>query len=47
MQALNGPGKGWKSDPVHKSALYVSLAVVRLAHLPFPQLVQRPTSIEA
>lgn len=22
-EALNGPDKGWKSDPVHKSPLYV------------------------
>jgi hypothetical protein len=23
-EALNGPDKGWKSDPVHKAPLYVS-----------------------
>jgi hypothetical protein len=23
LQALNGPGKAWKNEPVHKSPLYV------------------------
>ena len=31
-EALNGPDKGWKSDPVHKAPLYVLASRIRYKH---------------